>query len=360
MRRRRGGGPRRQVLSVAARPIRVLVVDDSATVRRLLAARLGGEEGIAVVGEAADPYQARELVVALDPDVITLDVEMPRMDGLSFLAKLMQHRPKPVVVVSSLTPRGSEEAMRAYELGAVEVLCKPGSAYRVEELGPVLARAVRAAASARLLPRLPPAEGRPAKEPLLRRTSSKILAVGASTGGTEALRALMHALPGDTPGTIIVQHMPPLFTSQFAQRLDGISRMRVAEAAGGEELMPGLAFVAPGGHHLAVVRSGAKYVLELRGGPMVHFQKPAVDVALRSVASAAGANAVGVVLTGMGHDGAAGLKAMRDAGARTVVQDEATSVVWGMPGTCVQMGAAEQVLPLDAIAPAVTRLFAAT
>jgi two-component system chemotaxis response regulator CheB len=344
-----------------ARPIRLLIVDDSATVRRLLSSTLGREKDIEVVGEAADPYQARELVVKLDPDVLTLDVEMPRMDGLSFLAKLMQHRPKPVIVVSSLTPRGSEEAMRAYELGAVEVLCKPGSAYRVEELGPMLARAVRTAAVARLLPRPPPSPSgpRPVKGPLLTRTTSKVLAIGASTGGTEAIRAVMQRLPGDTPGTIIVQHMPPMFTSQFAQRLDGISRMRVAEARGGEELLPGLAYVVPGGHHLAVVRSGAKYLLELRGGPMVHFQKPAVDVTFRSLAAAAGANAVGVVLTGMGHDGAAGLKAMRDAGARTLTQDEKTSVVWGMPGTCVQMGAAEQVLPLDRIPDAISALLAA-
>jgi len=257
-------------------------------------------------------------------------------------------------VVSSLTPRGSEEAMRAYELGAVEVICKPGSAYRVDELGPQLARAVRAAAAAKLLPRLAPAAGTPAvKPPLLSRTTNKVLAIGASTGGTEAIREVMERLPGDTPGTIIVQHMPPMFTTQFAQRLNLISRMRVAEARGGEELQPGLAFVAPGGHHLAVVRSGAKYLLELRGGPMVHFQKPAVDISFRTLAAAAGANAVGVVLTGMGHDGADGLLAMRQAGARTMVQDEATSVVWGMPGSCVQRGAAEKVLPLQAIAAAI-------
>jgi two-component system, chemotaxis family, protein-glutamate methylesterase/glutaminase len=345
---------------MAARRIRVLVVDDSATVRRLLAVTLDREPDIEVVGEAADPYQAREMLVRLDPDVLTLDVEMPRMDGLSFLAKLMQHRPKPVVVVSSLTPRGSEEAMRAYELGAVEVLCKPGSAYRVDELGPVLIRAIRAAAAARLRPRLPlPADGPPVKAPLLRRTTSKILAIGASTGGTEALREIMASLPGDTPGTVIVQHMPPLFTTQFAQRLHALSRMHVAEASGGEELLPGLAWVAPGGQHLVVVRSGAKYVLELRGGPLVHFQKPAVDVTMRSVAAAAGANAVGVVLTGMGHDGGAGLKAMHDAGARTLVQDEASSVVWGMPGTCVQLGAADQIVPLSDISTAIGAQFAA-
>jgi two-component system chemotaxis response regulator CheB len=345
---------------LGGRRIRVLVVDDSATVRRLLSSTLGREPDIDVVGEAIDPYQARELVVKLDPDVLTLDVEMPRMDGLAFLAKLMRHKPKPVVVVSSLTPRGSEEAMRAYELGAVEVLCKPGSAYRVEELGPVLARAIRAAAVAKVQPRQALAEAMApvSKPPLLTRTTAKILAIGASTGGTEALRLLMARLPGDTPGTIIVQHMPPLFTSQFAQRLNDISRMRVAEARGGEELLPGLAYLAPGGHHLAIVRSGAKYMTELRGGPLIHFQKPAVDIAFRCVAQAAGANAVGVLLTGMGHDGAAGLKAMRDAGARTICQDEATSVVWGMPGSAVQLGAAEQVLPMPAIADAITTLFA--
>ncbi len=339
--------------------IRLLVVDDSATVRRLLTATLGRETDIEVVGGAADPYLAREMLVKLNPDVLTLDLEMPRMDGLSFLAKVMQHRPKPVVVVSSLTPRGSDEAMRAYELGAVEVLCKPGSAYSVEELGPVLARAVRAAAKARLLPRLPPASGQPIeKSPLLTRTTSKILAIGASTGGTEAIRAIMERLPGDTPGTVIVQHMPPMFTSKFALRLDSISRMRVAEATGGEELLPGLAFVAPGGKHLIVARSGAKYVLELRDGPQVHFQKPAVDVTFRTVAACAGANAVGVLLTGMGRDGAAGLKAMRDAGARTMAQDEASSVVWGMPGAAVEIGAAERVLPLDGCAGAIGEFFA--
>jgi two-component system chemotaxis response regulator CheB len=341
--------------------IRVLVVDDSATVRRLLAGLLRREPGIEVVGEAADPYQARELIVARDPDVLTLDVEMPRMDGLSFLAKLMEHRPMPVVVVSSLTPAGSEEAMRAYELGAVEVLCKPGSAYAVAELGPVMGRAIRAAAAAkgRILRRLPPTGLAGPKPPVLARTTAKLLAIGASTGGTEAIREIMAALPGDTPGTVIVQHMPPLFTASFAQRLDQLSRMRVAEAHGGEELLPGLAYVAPGGQHLVVTRSGAKYVLELRGGPPVHFQKPAVDVTFRSIAAAAGGNAVGVLLTGMGQDGAAGLKAMHDAGARTLAQDEATSVVWGMPKCAIDLGAADEVLPLERVAGRVSALFAA-
>ncbi len=334
-------------------PIRVLVVDDSALVRQVLVEVLGRDPGLLVVGTAPDPYVAREMIVTHRPDVLTLDLEMPRMDGLSFLAKLMQHHPLPVVVISSLTPRGSEEAMRAYELGAVEVLCKPGSAYSVAELAGVLGRTLRAAAAARVQTRIaaPPAGAAPVKGPrLLGRTTARMLALGASTGGTEALHAVMARLPGDTPGTVIVQHMPPLFTASFAKRLDGISAMTVAEARGGEELLPGLAFLAPGGHHLVVERSGAKYVLALRGGPQVQFQKPAVDVTFRSVAQAAGANAVGVVLTGMGRDGAEGLLAMRRAGAHTIAQDEATCVVYGMPKAAVELGAAVEVLPLEAIA----------
>ncbi|MBA3937307.1 MAG: chemotaxis response regulator protein-glutamate methylesterase [Planctomycetes bacterium] len=335
-------------------PIRVLVVDDSALVRQVLVEVLGRDPGLLVVGTAPDPYVAREMIVTHRPDVLTLDLEMPRMDGLSFLAKLMQHHPLPVVVISSLTPRGSEEAMRAYELGAVEVLCKPGSAYSVAELAGVLGRTLRAAAAARIQPRIAatPTGAAPVKgvPRLLGRTTARMLALGASTGGTEALHAVMARLPGDTPGTVIVQHMPPLFTASFAKRLDGISAMTVAEARGGEELLPGLAFLAPGGHHLVVERSGAKYVLALRGGPQVQFQKPAVDVTFRSVAQAAGANAVGVVLTGMGRDGAEGLLAMRRTGAHTIAQDEATCVVYGMPKAAVELGAAVEVLPLEAIA----------
>ena len=339
--------------------IRVFIVDDSAVVRRVLADAIARIPGMQVVGAAADPYQAREMIVELTPDVITLDVEMPRMDGLTFLGFLMQHRPTPVVVISSLTPRGSEEAMRALELGAVDVICKPGSAYSVADLGPVLGRTLHAASRATLLPRKPATKraGPVAKPPVLTRTTAKLLAIGASTGGTEAIIEVFARLPGDTPGTVIAQHMPPLFTASFARRLDQQCAMRVAEAQGGEELLPGLAFLAPGGKHLVVERSGAKYLLRLRDGPPVHFQKPAVDVLFHSVAHAAGSNAVGVLLTGMGQDGADGLKAMRSAGACTIAQDEATSVVWGMPKAAIDLGAAQQVLAIDRIADSISNRF---
>lgn len=331
--------------------IRVLVVDDSATVRRVLVEGLAAFPGIEVVGVAPDPYVARDKLAQLKPDVLTLDIEMPRMDGLSFLAKLMQHHPMPVVVVSSLTTRGSQEAMRAFELGAAEVMCKPSSAYSIGEAMPALARAIRAAAAARHLgPRLVSSPVSSYDKPPVLRTTNKIIALGASTGGTEALRAVMAQLPGDSPGTVIVQHMPPMFTAAFAKRLDESCRMRVAEAQGGEELLPGLAFVAPGNHHLAVVRNGAQYRLEIRDGPQVHFQRPAVDITFMSLAKAAGANCVAVLLTGMGQDGAAGLKALRTAGAHTICQDEASSVVWGMPKAGIDCGAACEVLALDAVA----------
>jgi two-component system chemotaxis response regulator CheB len=328
----------------------VLVIDDSAMARRLLCELIARIPGMRVVGTAGDPYEAREQIAKLSPDVLTLDVEMPRMDGLSFLAALMQSRPMPVIIVSSLTPEGSAEALRAYELGAIEVVGKPGSAFSVADLGPALRRALRSAAVARPDRRAPPpAAIAREKLPVLSRTTQQLLAIGASTGGTEAIRSVLEKLPGDTPGTVIVQHMPPQFTTSFAKRLDSLSAMRVAEAHGGEELLPGLAFVAPGGHHLVVLRSGAKYVLQLRDGPEVHFQKPAVDITFRSVAKAAGGNAIGVLLTGMGEDGAEGLLEMRRAGARTIAQDEATSVVWGMPGAAVKLDAAQDVLPLASI-----------
>lgn len=330
--------------------ITVLVVDDSAVVRRVLSEGLSRTPDIRVVGTAPDPYVARERIVELRPQVVTLDVEMPRMDGLAFLAKLMLHHPLPVVVISSLTTAGSEVAMRAFQLGAVEVLCKPGSAYDVGDAVPRLARAIRAAAAARHRgPRteaLPAAAKPPGGWRAPGRTSDLVLALGASTGGTEALREVLAGLPGDTPGMIIVQHMPTLFTATFARGLDRISRMRVSEAAGGEPLLPGLAYVAPGGRHLVVVRSGAHYHVELRDGPEVHFQRPAVDVAFLSVARSAGAAAVGVLLTGMGNDGAAGLKAMRAAGAHTIAQDEASCVVFGMPRAAIACGGAAEVAPL--------------
>ena len=336
-----------------SRPVRVLVVDDSATVRRILRETIARDPALEVVGVAPDPYLARELIVSLTPDVMTLDLEMPRMDGLSFLAKLMQHHPLPVVVISSATPKGSAQAMRALELGAVEVLAKPDSAQGVAELGPVLRRTLCAAAQVRLCARPPAPHVQVSRSKSVsgsHRGSSRILAIGASTGGTEAIHRILAALPAETPGTIIVQHMPAAFTAAFARRLNESSAMLVEEARGGEELGDGRAFVAPGGYHVAIVGDGGNYRLELRDGPLVHFQKPAVDVTFASVANAAGSHALGVLLTGMGADGAAGLLAMRRAGAHTIVQDEATSVVWGMPGAAVARGAAGEVLPLAAIA----------
>ena len=337
--------------------IRVLVVDDSALVRKVLSEELSREPDIEVVGTAIDPYVARDRIVALQPDVITLDVEMPRMDGLSFLARLMKHYPIPVVIVSSLTPENGELALRALELGAIEVVSKPGSALSAPDVAKKLVRAVRAAAAARFsAPGLRGFAASVPAEPLptLRfETTHKVLAIGASTGGTRAIEAVLRGLPADAPGTVIVQHMPAAFTGPFAQRLDGVCGIEVREARDGDMIVPGVALVAPGDRHLIVQRSGARYVARLRNGPPVHHQRPAVDVLFDSVARAAGTNAVGTLLTGMGNDGARGLLAMREAGARTFAEDESTCVVFGMPREAIRMRAAEQVVPLDRMAAAV-------
>ena len=339
--------------------IRVLVVDDSAIVRKVLTEELGRYPDIEVVGAAVDPYVARDMIVRLNPDVITLDIEMPRMDGLSFLAKLMKHRPMPVVVVSSLTPENSDTALRALELGAVEVMCKPGSAYSTADISRRLVQAVRAAARSRpaalrglpAVSPVPPASGR-----FRLQTTRKIVAIGASTGGTGALEVVLQGFPADTPGTVVVQHIPEHFTNAFAKRLDGLCTMQVREARDGDEVVTGLCLIAPGDHHMVLDRSGAVYLVRLKSGPMVHYQRPAVDPLFESVARHAGVNAVGAILTGMGSDGADGLLAMRRAGARTIAQDEQTCVVFGMPREAIKVGAAEEVLPLPQIAPAVLRL----
>lgn len=334
--------------------IRVLVVDDSAFVRKALTEELNKYSDIEVIGGATDPYQAREKIVALKPDVITLDLEMPRMDGLSFLAKLMAHHPLPVVVVSSLTPANSPTALRALELGAVEVVSKSGTQYSLPDVGRVLVRAIRAAAEAKLVRRVPePVTGPAAPAQFTLATTNKVLAVGASTGGTVALEEVFRALPANCPGTVIVQHMPEGFTASFAERLNSLCAMTVKEARDGDAVVPGQALLAPGNFHMLLKRSGAQYQVRLKGGPQVHYQRPAVDVLFASVASAAGGNAVGVILTGMGRDGAAGLKAMRDAGARTIAQDEASCVVFGMPKEAIALGAAERVVPLGAVAGAI-------
>jgi two-component system chemotaxis response regulator CheB len=336
--------------------IRVLVVDDSAVVRRMLTEALSRQEGIEVVGSAADPYAAREKIAQLRPDVLTLDIEMPRMDGLTFLEKLMQHYPLPVVVVSSLSPKGSEVAMRALALGAVEVICKPGSEFSVPDVSRELARAVRVASLARLTSRSVPAPA-PRRSSMVPGatlvTSDKVIAIGSSTGGPRAVETLLAGLNASSPGTVIVQHMPEDFTRAFAARLNGLFPLQVREASDGEPIVPGTVLVAPGRYHLFVQRSGAKYLARLRDAPPVNFHRPSVDTLFHSMAKAVGPNAIGIILTGMGADGARGLLAMRHAGAHTIAQDEGTCVVYGMPKEAAELGAAVEVLPIHRIADAV-------
>jgi two-component system chemotaxis response regulator CheB len=332
--------------------IKVLVVDDSAVVRQVLSSEISKAADIEVVGTAADPFIARDKIVALHPNVITLDLEMPRMDGLTFLAKLMKFFPLPVIVVSSLTPRGSETALRALELGAVDVVGKPGSSYSVGDISAELIEKIRIASTAHLRAGSAPScqpEARASSAPLLNMTH-KVLAIGASTGGTEAIRTVLMGLPATSPGTVIVQHMPEHFTASFAARLNELCQMEVREAKTGDLVVPGLALLAPGNRHMVLRRSGTQFSVEIKVGPPVHYQRPSVDVLFHSVARQAGANALGAILTGMGADGASGLLAMRQAGARTLVQDEKTCVVFGMPKEAIQMGAAEQVVPLGQMA----------
>ncbi len=332
--------------------VKVLIVDDSAVVRQVLSAALSKAEGIEVVGTAMDPYIARDKILSLKPDVVTLDLEMPRMDGLTFLRKLMRYHPLPVIVVSSLTPAGSDTMLEALRIGAVDVVAKPGSAYSVKDVSRRLAKMIRAAANAQVIrpadKKSAAATGAIPKGPI--RTTHKIIAIGASTGGTRAIEDVLKRLPADSPGTVIVQHMPEQFTSGFAQRLNELCPMEVREAGDGESIVPGLALIAPGNRHLIVRRSGAKYLTALKDGPPVHYQRPSVDVLFHSVARQVGANAVGSILTGMGADGAAGLMAMRKAGACTLGQDEESCVVYGMPKEAAAQGAVEELVPLDAMA----------
>lgn len=327
--------------------IKVLIIDDSATVRSVLSRELARDPEVRVIGAAQDPFAAREMMMAETPDIITLDLEMPRMDGMTFLGQLMAHRPMPVIVVSSLTPQGSRMALDALEAGALEVLAKPGISYGVGELAPQLLARIKALAGVRVLVRKPQAAS---ALPTLSRTTHQVIALGASTGGTDALRQIISALPPDAPGMVVVQHMPPGFTAQFAARLAQTSRLRVSEAQDGDIVSPGICLIAPGDRHLLLRRDGAVYRAEVRDGPKVGLHKPAVDVLFKSVAQAAGRNSIGALLTGMGRDGAAGLKIMRDGGAATIAQDEATCVVYGMPMEAVKLGAAAEVLPLGAIA----------
>lgn len=337
----------------APRLIRVVVVDDSALMRNLISELLGTAHDIRVVGAAPDPYAARTLIKQLNPDVLTLDVEMPRMDGLTFLENLMRLHPMPVVMLSSLTARGAEVTLQALELGAIDFITKPhiDVVHGFHEIATDIVDKVRAAAATRPRQRIP-APPQPAAVPRAAglKLTHGLIAIGASTGGTEAIRAVLSTLPPDAPAVVIAQHIPPAFSGPFAARLDRNSAMRVVEATDGAAILPGHAYVAPGGRHLRILRDGARFRCKLGDDAPVNRHKPSVDVMFDSVAQAAGANCAAVLLTGMGDDGARGLLRLREAGAETFVQDQATSVVWGMPGVAWRLGAAQRALPLSEIA----------
>lgn len=353
------------------KPIRVLVVDDSAAVRKVMKEVLSADPEIEVIGAASDPFMAARLMRDEVPDVITLDVEMPRMDGITFLRKLMAQHPIPVVICSSLVGDNSETMLQALEAGAVDFVCKPqmGVGQFLHESHDRLRQVIKAAAMSRpgKLRGRPPIEAKLTADAILppmragtamARTTERIVAIGASTGGTEALRAFLCAMPEDCPGIVIVQHMPEHFTAAFAKRLDGLTRITVREAKDGDRLLRGLALIAPGNRHTVVVRSGATYKTEIREGPLVSRHRPSADVLFRSVARAAGRNAVGLIMTGMGDDGARGLKEMRDAGARTLGQNEESCVVYGMPKEALRLGAVEEEVHLDDLPNATLRLAA--
>lgn len=372
--------------------IRVLIVDDSALVRQLLTDILGSDPGIEVVGTAQDAYMAREKIKRLNPDVLTLDVEMPKMDGISFLRNLMRLRPMPVVMCSSLTERGADVTLDALALGAVDFVTKPkvDLAYKLEEYAIEITAKVKSAAKSRVraltddtMPVLAstggaapaPATAAPAATgikvveklsadailpksaaPRHFRTTEQIIAIGASTGGTEAIKEVLVRLPPDAPGIVITQHIPKAFSGPFALRMNSCSALTVCEARDGQQILPGHAYIAPGDLHLLVVRDGAQYRCRLNDGPPVQRHKPSVDVMFRSVAQNVGRNAIGVMLTGMGRDGAESMREMRDAGAVCIAQDEATSVVWGMPGAAHEVGAVESLHPLNSIAARIMQI----
>ncbi len=352
------------------RTVRVLVVDDSAFVRQTLKEILESDPAIEVIAVASDPYAAVERIKAQLPDVITLDIEMPRMDGLTFLERLMGQHPIPVVICSTLAEGGSDVALAALAKGAVEVITKPklGTKEFFEESRVKICDIVKAAARARLARHRPARTVRveakltadavlakPASAAMIQ-TTEKVVVVGASTGGTEALREFLEAMPIDAPGIVIVQHMPEEFTARFAQRLDGMCRITVKEAADNDSVIRGQALIAPGNRHVLLKRSGARYFVELRDGPLVSRHRPSVDVLFRSAARYCGKNAVGVIMTGMGDDGAKGMLEMKQAGAFNIAQDESTCVVFGMPAEAIKLGAVDRVVPLENIAPEAVRL----
>ncbi|MBF0171572.1 MAG: chemotaxis response regulator protein-glutamate methylesterase [Nitrospinae bacterium] len=332
--------------------IRVLIVDDSAIVRQVLTRALSEASDIEVVGAAPDPFVARDMIVNLKPDVVTLDVEMPRMDGVTFLRKLMRHYPLPVVMVSSLTQKGAETTLAALEAGAVEVVAKPAlDKHNLSEITVEVVDKVRAASRARVRAIVAPATPvhTTALPTSMVATTNKIVAIGASTGGTEALKDVLTRMPGNSPGIAVVQHMPATFTKAFADRLNGLCSLTVKEAVNGDSLVNGVCLIAPGSSHMLVRRSGARYYVEVKDGPLVCRHRPSVEVLFNSVAANVGANAVGVMLTGMGGDGAAAMRKMKDAGAYNIAQDEATCVVFGMPKEAIKAGAVDTVAPLGRI-----------
>jgi two-component system chemotaxis response regulator CheB len=334
---------------------KILIIDDSAIVRKLLSEALSEEKDIEVVGTAPDPFVARDKILALKPDVLTLDIEMPRMDGLTFLKKLMHYRPMPVVVISSLGQAGCQATLEALRLGAVEVLAKPGGPYSVGELRMDLATKIRAASAARLRHASAELPAKPEPPPSLPAVdASTVVAIGASTGGTEAIQEVLTRMPADGPGIVITQHIPPVFSLAFANRLNEICPMEVKEARDGDTLARGRALIAPGNFHMLLRKSpGGGFRVTVQDGPRVCYQRPSVDVMFSSVAEATGSHAVGVLLTGMGSDGARGLLKMKQAGARTIAQDETSCVVFGMPKEAIRLGAADQVASLTRVPAAI-------
>ncbi|MHC4553618.1 MAG: protein-glutamate methylesterase/protein-glutamine glutaminase [Planctomycetota bacterium] len=339
------------MLAAPSKTTKVLIVDDSAIVRKILCRELEKESDIEIVGTAPDPYIAREKIVRLEPDLLILDVEMPRMDGITFLKKIMAHRPMPVIIFSSLTPKGSKTAIEALTSGAVEVIGKPGQSYTVGDSTADLLKTIRSISrnpGAYTVQKSTVIET-PVTNSHMAETTNKIIAIGASTGGVQALTSVLTALPATSPGIVIVQHMPATFTKSFADRLNNECAVRVKEAVDGDRIIPGHVFIAPGGMHMLLKRSGANYYVTIKDGPAVCRQKPSVEVLFNSVAKYAGSNAVGAMLTGMGDDGAKGMLNMKENGAKTIAQDEASCVVFGMPKEAIKVGAADHILPLNQI-----------
>jgi two-component system chemotaxis response regulator CheB len=336
---------------------KVLVVDDSALVRKVLGEEISKYPDFSVVGSAIDPYDAREKIFHLNPDILTLDLEMPRMDGLSFLSKLMKFHPMPVVVVSSQAKEGSKAAMTALQLGAVGIVPKPGSQFTIPDVAHNLIHALRAAATVTMeklqLSSVASNSTTASQATRLLKTTHKVIAIGASTGGTQAVEAIVREMPADAPGTIVVQHMPQAFTGAFADRLNKICSMEVREARDNDDVTPGIVLIAPGDKHMILAKNGARYQVRIKDGPRVHFQRPSVDVLFQSVAINSGQNSIGVILTGMGSDGAKGLLAMHAHGAHTIAQDEKSCVIYGMPKEAIELGGVDEVLPLSQITDAI-------